>query len=414
MAETQPRTSPTATNPQLQRLQESLNSVLAIVKKNGENMTAITDDIHGIKEDITDIKEVTNEAEGIKEQLYATQGKVSRLELKNAKLEEKVLSLEGQLYQKDLVFYNVDDRLMETDYDLKQTLYQIMKETMKIPELSLFSKNNPCGEIRLDTVSRIGRHKPNNKRPVMASFVTRSGRNLVNSRVYTANLKNPTTRIRIAEHFPTITKERRHVQIKKHLVQLRAAHKDTTNRITLNKDKILLNGVETDTLAFEKNPLPSTSPLSISFDKIAHSAEITEKRSVFQAHALPVQSLSQAIAAKNSIFQSPNLAQATHIMYAYNVNADGETEESGYSDDDEVGAGTILMDLLKSHKKTNMFICVTRIKKGSNIGEVRFTHIKTCAKELLQSEDIPAEPTFNNIILNHSHDHIQADNTSMY
>ena len=100
MAENQ---SPTAAIPQLQRLQDSLNSVLAIVKQNGETMTTITDDIHGIKEDVTDIKEVTNEAEGMKEQLYATQGKVSRLESKNVKLEEKVLSLESQLYQKDLM-----------------------------------------------------------------------------------------------------------------------------------------------------------------------------------------------------------------------------------------------------------------------------------------------------------------------
>ena len=312
------------------------------------------------------------------------------------------------------MFYNVDDRLTETEHDLKQTLYRTMKETMKIPGNFLFSQNNPGAEIRLDTATRMGRHTLNNKRPILATFVSKSGRNLVNTRVYTANLKNPTTRIRVAEHFPTITKERRHVQIKQHLTLLRDAHKDTNNRVTLNKDKILLNGIVQDTFAFQRNPLPSVSPLSISFDKLVHSEEVTEKKSVFQAHALPVETISQAIAAKNSIFQSPNLSQATHIIYAYKIGTDGDTVESGYCDDDEVGAGTLLMELLKTQKKTNMFVCVTRMKKGANIGEVRFTHIKNCAKKALESEDLAEEPTFNNIIFNHTHDHTQALNTSMY
>ena len=98
MASNESGQAPVASNPRLQLLQDSLNSVLDIVKKNGETMSSINEDIHEIKQDVTDIKEVTNEAEGMKEQLYATQGKVSRLEIKNIRLEEKVLSLESQLY----------------------------------------------------------------------------------------------------------------------------------------------------------------------------------------------------------------------------------------------------------------------------------------------------------------------------
>ena len=108
--------------------------------------------------------------------------------------------------------------------------------------------------------------------------------------------------------------------------------------------------------------------------------------------------MTEAIAAKNSIYQNSDLAQITHIIYAYKISIDEDTTESGYCDDDEVGGGTILMDLLKN--KSNMFIWVTRMKKGPNIGEARFTHIKNCATNLLQSEDIPNEPTFNNIIFN--------------
>ena len=387
----------TASNPQLKRLQTSLDSVLAIVTDNSNTMTTITEDIRTIKGDIIEIKDVTNEADGVKEQLHATQGKVSRLELKNSKLEEKIISLESRLYERDLIFYNVEESPNETITDLKQSLYTIMTDKMKIPDALLFNRNNPCGEVRFDTVTRMGRFQQDRKRPVLVGFTSKSGRNTVLSRTYTANLINP-TRVRIAEHFPTITKERRHVQIKNHLTQLRTAHQDTNNKVTLKQDKILLNGIENNTYAFERNPLPSISPLSISFNKLAHSDKITEKRSVFQAHAIPVETETQAIAAKNAIFQSPELSQATHIIYAYKMGIADETIQSGFSDDDEVEAGSMLMQLLESENRTNIFVCVTRIKNGPNIGAARFTHIKNCAKQLLNSDRLPEEPTFNNII----------------
>ena len=384
-------------NPQLQRLQASLDSVLAIVTDNSATMTTITDDIHIIKDDIVQIKDVTNEADGVKEQLHTTQGKVSRLELKNSNLEEKIISLESRLYEKDLIFYNVEETPNETTTDLKQSLYTVMTAMMMIPDTLLFNRNNPCGEVRFDTVTRIGRFQQDRKRPILVSFTSKSGRNIVQSRTYTSNLKTP-IRVRVAEHFPTITKERRHVQIKNHLTQLRTAHHDTNNKITLKQDKILLNGIENNTFAFQRNPLPSISPLSVSFDKLAHSDKITEKKSVFQAHALPVETETQAIAAKNAIFHSPELSQATHIIYAYKMGITEDTIQSGYSDDDEVEAGSMLMELLNSENRTNIFVCVTRIKNGPNIGAARFTHIKNCAKQLLNSDRLPEEPTFNNII----------------
>ena len=274
-----------------------------------------------------------------------------------------------------------------------------MVKYLKIPQDLIFGRNTPCGEVRLDTAIRLGRHKLLGNRPVIATFTTRSGRNIVNSRIYTRLLINP-IRIRIAEHFPTITKEKRYIQIKDHLKPLRDTHAESTTRVTLNKDKILLNGVHHDTYAFERNPLASMSPLSINYEKLAHSEEITEKKSVFQGHALPVQTLNQAIAAKNSIFQNPDLAQATHIIYAYTIGEDRENIESGFFDDDEVGSGRMLMNLLQTEKKSNMFICVTRQKNGPNIGDVRFTHIKNSAKEALISKDLPEDPDFNHIIFN--------------
>lgn len=93
-------------------------------------------------------------------------------------------------------------------------------------------------------------------------------------------------------------------------------------------------------------------------------------------------------------------------MYAYRIGDSRDSMETGFSDDDEVGGASILMELLEKHKLSNVFICVTRIKSGFNIGPIRFKCIEKCAKELLlkvepeETEEIEeAEnlPVFNQI-----------------
>ena len=116
-------------------------------------------------------------------------------------------------------------------------------------------------------------------------------------------------------------------------------------------------------------------------NKLAHT------NSTFQGHSLNVHTTNQAIAARNAILQNPELSAATHIIYVYKFGIDGETTESGYSDDKEVGTGEILMEKIEQSNLTNVFICVTRLKKGNNIGPSRFTYIKRCADKLIEIRD---------------------------
>ena len=379
------------------QLNESLQSLLSLVTQNNSAMTSVTSDIRTIKRDIETIKDVTNESEGIKEQLYTTQGRVSRVEMKHDKLEDQLLSLETNQYQKDLMFYNVEDKAIETELDLQKIVYGIIGDTMKVPLHHIFSRINPTGEIRLDSVMRMGKYRANNTRPIVATFLTKTGKNLVYSKPHIALLKNP-IRIRISERFPTIIKERRQAQTK-HLKALRDTYEEKTTKVTLKKDKIFVNGKERNTFAFHRNPLSNSTPSSINYHKLIHSEEIIEKESIFQAHSLHVQSKNQATAARNAIYQDPALCRATHIMYAYRIGNSGDNVESGFHDDDEVGGGSILMNLLESKNITNTFISVTRMKNGPNIGPSRFKHIENCAKELLVNVD-ESEPTFNYLQFN--------------
>ena len=377
-----------------EQLQASIDSLSALIKTND---TKLSNDIDGIKVDIREFKEVTNESDALKEQLLTTQGRVTRLESKNRQLEEKLITQELKTYEKDLMFYNVKDSQHETFTSLKDTIYSVISDDMHIPSQHICSQTNVLGEVRIDTASRLGKYRVGKSRPVIVNFLTKSGRNIVYSRTYTVNLKEP-CKVRISERYPTIVKEKRQTQIEK-LKSIKATYKDTPKKVVLSKDKILVDGVPQNSDAFIRNPLSHTTPLSINFEKLEHSAEIEEKESTFQAHLLPVQSKDEASAALNSIFQHPELSSATHIMYGYKLGKTGINVESGFSDDDEIGGGSLVMSLIEASNCTNVIVCVTRKKKGPNIGQARFTHIKTCTDELLKAED-HVDPDFNSISFN--------------
>ena len=145
----------------------------------------------------------------------------------------------------------------------------------------------------------------NNTRPIIATFLTRTGRNLVYSKPYIANRKNPVL-IRVSsDSFPTIIKDRRQTQTK-HLSQLRDTYKETTTKVTLKKDNIFVNGKERNTFAFQRNPLPTASTSSINYQELLRSEEIIEKQSIFQAHSLHVQNKNQATAAKKCNISGPS------------------------------------------------------------------------------------------------------------
>lgn len=395
MIETVPSEQPETevTNAQLQ---ETLNNLLSLVQTNNDTMS---NDIHTIKDDMSQIKDVTNETDAIKQQLYSTQGKVARLERKNQHLEEKLISYETKMMEKDLMFYNVRDNQDETYVDLKDKIFKVLRDDMKIPSIEIYSKNNMGGEIRPDTITRIGKFSLGKRRPVVVSFVTKSGRNLVYSRLYTSNLKQP-IKVRVSENYPAITREKRKAQIET-LKSIKNTFKNTSTRVVMSKDKILVNGKPKNCEAFARNTLPESSPFSISYEKLEHSEIITDNSSIFQAHILPVHTKDQASAARNAIYQNPELATATHVIYAYKLGsiASGDSVESGFSDDLEIEGGSLLMSLIEIENRTDVFICVTRIKNGPNIGPSRFTHIKTCAQEMLQNGST-YEPTFNHITFN--------------
>ena len=159
----------------------------------------------------------------------------------------------------------------------------------------------------------MGRPQVERNRPILVTFMSKTAKNLAFSRKYTSNLKKPIL-IRVADHYPAIVKEKRTLQIDD-LKELRDTYKDSDTSVTMNRDKIFLDGRQYNPFRFERNQLGSITPLSIHYNKLTHTEEKTHKSSTFQGHSLNVHTINQAIAARNAILQNPELASATHMIY---------------------------------------------------------------------------------------------------
>ena len=111
------------------------------------------------------------------------------------------------MYSKDLMFYNVMDEKYESEQSLRTTIYNKIENVMRIPLMQIFSRLNPASEVRVDTVTRMGRFNEPRARPVIVTFTSKSGRNIVYSKTLTSNFKEP-VKYQVAKHFPAIVKER--------------------------------------------------------------------------------------------------------------------------------------------------------------------------------------------------------------
>ena len=205
-------------------------------------------------------------------------------------------------------------------------------------------------------------------------------------RTFTKNLSN--SKIRITHRYQTEIRERRETQMATFRT-LKQERKDNGEKINLINDKIMINNVQYLDNNFELNPLPTVTSLSIHYDYIQHSQEHIKAKSYFQAHCAISKDIPQAAAAKNCILQNPDLSVCDHLIYAYRIRDEQGTVHTGFSDDKETNGGKILLELLEERKKTEHFLCITRLKKGFNIGKTRFELIKKAATEVL---DLPEKP----------------------
>ena len=371
-------------------LSAKLDLLLDHNKTTDSNFESLRTDITSIKADLDTVHSLTEENIKIKQHLSVALGRINRLEQKEEHTHDKIVKLEQHSFSKDIVIYNLPESQPETIIQLRNKIYDLFNLQMLIPLEYIFSLRNPGGEVRIENCFRLGKTTPNKARPVIVSLLTHIGKQIVTDKVFVKNLTK-TTKTRIAQRYQSEIREKRETLVST-LKSLRDDKKNKNERINLVNDKILVNNKVYEDKNFVKDPLSALTHMSIHYDYIQHGTELSESDSFFQGHSAVANDIPQAIAAKNSIFQNPDLSTCDHMIYAYRIK-DGEGKiQSGYSDDHETKGGKILFDLLVEKDKKEHFLCVTRLKKGNNIGPVRFELIKKAATQVLDMPNKPEVP----------------------
>ena len=138
-----------------------LNLLLDHNKITDENFVRLRHDVDSIKADVESVSVLKHENLMIKQHLSVALGKINRLEVKDEIQHQKTIRLEQYSFSKDIVIYNLKESSAESILDLRNKIYNIFLDNMKIPKAYIFHSTNPTGEIRIDNCYRIGKKKTN-------------------------------------------------------------------------------------------------------------------------------------------------------------------------------------------------------------------------------------------------------------
>jgi len=121
--------------------------------------------------------------------------------------------------------------------------------------------------------------------------------------------------------------------------------------------------------------------------KIVHGEPLTEKKSTFQAHMVPISDPAEVPPVIEYLLQNNKIRAATHNIMAYRIEGCREGTFVQDSDDDgESAAGGRLLHLLQMVDARNVVVVVSRWFGGTLLGPARFGLINKAARELLESQ----------------------------
>ncbi|GJN88184.1 hypothetical protein Rhopal_001149-T1 [Rhodotorula paludigena] len=126
---------------------------------------------------------------------------------------------------------------------------------------------------------------------------------------------------------------------------------------------------------------PSDLPPLPSHARISSTDTVTEKKSVFQGHAVRVKSVEEAALALQHVLTLKRVSKASHNILAYRL----PELQTGASDcDGEAPAGKNLLELLQKLDVQDVLLVVTRWYGGSPMGPDRFRVINASPKTAKQ------------------------------
>jgi len=135
-------------------------------------------------------------------------------------------------------------------------------------------------------------------------------------------------------------------------------------------------------LVFEKQEINGIPTLH-------HSTILTDRKSVFQAHAARVTSIDDVEKVLKILKQNKRIAVATHNIYVYRIFDERDKKWlEGRDDDGEIGASEKVLAMMQKINAKNVLVVVTRWFGWILLFDDRFTHITNMAEKIILQEKL--------------------------
>ena len=197
------------------------------------------------------------------------------------------------------------------------------------------------------------------------------------ARVMNSLNKLSNTKHFVAKQMPPAKRERKQFA----LPAYKDARRNTSVRATLKDDLLYINN--TLQRQFQAPSIPDRAAIARDPQDIPASATVEDEGNTFTGYSARVSSLDDVRASLDALVQLPEVAQATHVMYAYRVGRSGDSVLENFHSDRDYGAGLEMLSDMQRQNITDTLFVATRTCQTDyrHIGKRRFDHVRKLCRE---------------------------------
>jgi hypothetical protein len=294
-------------------------------------------------------------------------GRMIRSETKNVRLQRELSELKTHSMKNNLIFnfdYKSDVGKEQRDENCVDIVRKFMRDVLKVPS---------ANKLSIAVAHRLGSANGKGHKPIIARFPVAADVDLIMSNVRT--LKG--TRHFINRQLPPDKRERKQFAMS----EFSEKRKVPNAKVRMVNENVYVNG------DLQRKFLLPTLPSGLDQhpDESDHVAVITESDpiedhgSTFKGYVADVASLVDVRGTLDSLIRRPDVAAATHVIYAYRFHVDDNPENvmvENFDSDGDYGVGLKLLRAMQDKEVVSRLFVATRTCASdfAHIGQRRFQH----------------------------------------
>jgi len=296
-----------------------------------------------------DYKDHDTSIDHLKSAVEVLTAKVKRSEITQSQLQNEIEDLKSRSMRENLIFNfnpNAVDYKEAKNEDCVKKIHAFLRNILNITD------------VYISTAHRLGAFVPGSNRPIIARVMDGSKR----GEILKSNSRLRDTGHYINSQIPPSRAERKQFALPDY--KIKKEKKD--NRAEFRNERLFIRGKEQIQFA---NPKLPESDLPNFYVDMKVSKQKKEGGSSFRGYYACASSLKDVSDAHTQLICDPNVAKATHVIYAYRFTEHSKTVENFQSDRDW-GTGHALLKAMRDEDITGVCFAIRVCHPGySHIGK---------------------------------------------